>query len=169
MKLGVIFTVILSIIAVAYINAHTQLSKTVDLKALHLQMSVSELEQAFGSPNSKDRNNLTYVLDDSSKLEITLRDELVASAVVKFHNPLRIEDPELKKLTLVQMAPGDLQNEHPSWFFAGKPQEGLIYKITQNGEIESITWVPPFTYGSNQAKNLQVLLQDFKSQHSSQM
>ncbi len=74
----------------------------------------------------------------------------------------------MKQLTLVQMSLAD-QNEDASWFFAGKPQEGLIYKITQNGMIESLTWVPPFTYGSNQAKNLQVLLQDFKSQHLSKM
>ena len=94
---------------------------------------------------------------------------VVASAVVKFHGAIKIEDPEIRKLTLVQMAPPDFQNDDTSWFFAGKPSEGLIYKITQNGEIESLTWVPPFTYGSNQAKNLQVLLRDFKNQHLSNL
>ena len=98
-----------------------------------------------------------------------LRDDVVASAVVKFHGAIKIEDPEIRKLTLVQMAPPDFQNDDTSWFFAGKPSEGLIYKITQNGEIESLTWVPPFTYGSNQAKNLQVLLRDFKNQQLSNL
>lgn len=165
MKLGAIFTVILGMIAIAYVNASQKLTKKVDLKALHLQMTVSEVETKFGSPYSRERNSLTYILEDSSQLSITLRDDVVASAVVKFHNPLKIEDPEMRKLTLVQMSPGDLQNGDTSWFFAGKPEEGLIYKITQDGEIESLTWVPPFTYASNQPKNLQVLLRDFKSQN----
>lgn len=169
MKLGVIATVILGIIAVAFYNANSKLAQTVDLKALHLQMTVSELEDAFGSPTSRERNALTYILEDSSLLSITLRDDVVASAVVKFHKPIRIEDPQMRQLTLVQMSPADLHNEDPSWFFAGRPSEGLIYKITQKGEIESLTWVPPFTYNNNQPKNLQTLVQDFKTQKSSQM
>ena len=169
MKLGVIFTAILGIIAVAYVSANQKLTQKVDLKALHLQMTVSELEETFGTPYSRDRNALTYILEDSSQLSITLRDEVVASAVVKFHSPIRIEDPKMRSLTLVQMAPADLSDGNPSWFFAGKPEDGLIYKITQTGEVESLTWVPPFSYGSNQPKNLQALLQDFKSQHLSNM
>lgn len=169
MRLGVIFTTIFGIIALAFVNANQKLHQKVDLKALHLQMSVSELESNFGSPDSRQRSSLIYILDDSSQLTITLRDDLVASAVVKFRNPMRIEDPEMRKLTLVQMSPADIQSGDTSWFFAGKPSEGLIYKITQNGEIESLTWVPPFTYGSNQPKNLQVLLRDFKNQHLSNL
>lgn len=169
MKLGVIFTTILGIIAIAYINANQKLNQKIDLNALRLQMSVTELEANFGSPFSRQRSSLIYILEDSSQLLITLRDDVVASAVVKFHKPIRIEDPEIRKLTLVQMSPADMQNDDASWFFAGKPSEGLIYKITQNGEIESLTWVPPFSYGSNEPKNLQVLLQDFKNQHLSNL
>lgn len=169
MKYGVIFTTILGIIAIAYVNANQKLNQKIDLKALHLQMSISELESTFGSPFSRQRNSLIYILEDDSQLSITLRDDVVASAVVKYQSPMRIEDPEIRKLTLVQMSPADIQNGDTSWFFAGKPSEGLIYKITQNGEIESLTWVPPFTYGSNQPKNLQVLLRDFKNQHLSNL
>jgi hypothetical protein len=169
MKLGVIFTVLLALIAVAYVNANHKMTAKVDLKALHLQMTVKELEAHFGSPFSRQRNALTYILEDSSQLLITLRDNLVSSAVVKFHNPIRIEDPQIRQMTLVQLAPADDQNADPSWFFASKPEEGLIYKITQNGEVESLTWVPPFTYGSNQPKNLQALLHDFKKKHLSNL
>ncbi len=169
MKLGVIFTGILGIIAIAYVSAHQKLTQKVDLNALHLQMTEVEVEEKFGTPYSRDRNVLTYILEDSSQLSITLRDDVVASAVVKFHNPIRIEDPKMKRLTLVQMSPADLSNENPSWFFAGKPEDGLIYKITQRGEVESMTWVPPFSYGSNQPKNLQALLRDFKTQHTSNL
>lgn len=165
MKLAVTFSLIFGLIAAAYINASQKLAQEVDLKALKLQMGQEELEAKFGAPFSRERNTLTYILEDSSQLRITLRDGLVASAVVKFHRPLRIEDPQLRRLTLVQMQPAEVYDDKPSWFFAGKPEEGLIYKITQNGEVESLTWVPPFTYGAYQKKNLQALLHDFKNQH----
>ena len=67
-------------------------------------MTVSELETSFGSPFSRQRNSIIYILEDSSELSITLRDDVVASAVVKFRSPMRIEDPEMRKLTLVQMS-----------------------------------------------------------------
>lgn len=169
MKYGVIFTIILGMIASAYFTAQAKLAQKANLQNLHLNMSLQELEEQFGAPFAQNRNVLTYILEDSSQLFVTLRDELVTSAMVKFHKALKIEDPQLKQLTLVQMNPGDTVDANPSWFYAGKPEEGLIYKITQNGEIETLTWVPPFTYGNNQAKNLQALLMDFKNKHLSNL
>ena len=132
-------------------------------------MTVVELEDDFGAPFERNRNELTYILEDSSQLIITLRDNLVASALLKFHRPLRIEDPKLRQLTLVQMNASELEGDRPSWFYAGKPEDGLIYKITQKGEVETITWVPPFTYGNNQPKNVQALLKDFRIRHLSNL
>jgi hypothetical protein len=108
-------------------------------------------------------------LEDASQLFITLRDDRVASAMVKYHRPLKIQDPQLRRLTLVQMNPGDIQDSAPTYFFAGKPEEGLIYKVTKDGEVESLTWVPPFTYGRYQEKNLQALLRDFRTQNLSNL
>ncbi len=169
MKLGALLTAILGLIALAYINANNNLTKKIDLSALRLRMTEQELEKSFGSPVSRLRNTFTYILEDSSQLQITFRDDIVASAVVKFHRPIRIEDPQMKQLSLVQMSPADIQSDDPSWFFAGKPEEGLIYKISQSGHVETITWVQPFTYGNNQAKHLSALLRDFRNQHLSQM
>jgi hypothetical protein len=56
-----------------------------------------------------------------------------------------------------------MNNEKPSCFFAGAPELGLIYKITSDGIIESMTWVEPFTLHSHHPKNVQALLRDFKS------
>lgn len=165
MKYGVILTAIFLIIFSAYQGAQDKLSKQTDLSSLRLGMTMEQLEESLGSPYSRDRNELTYVLEDSSQLYISLRDDRVTSALVKFHHPIKIEDPQMRQLTLVQMNSDSLEGDRPSWFFAGKPEEGQIYKITQNGEVESITWVPPFTYGANQPKNLQALLQDFRSRH----
>jgi hypothetical protein len=168
-RLGAMITVILTVFALAYLSARESQGQKVNLSSLRLHMTVSELEKEFGSPFSRQRNVMTYILEDSSQLIVTLRDEVVASAIVKFHKPLQIEDPELKRLTLVQMSPADLQNENPSWFYAGKPEEGRIYKITQEGFVESVTWVPPFTYNNQPEKNLQALVQDFKIQHTSNL
>lgn len=151
----------------AYRSAENKIETPLDLQALHLGMTSDELEDKFGHPDAQNRNQLTYILEDSSKMIVTLRDDVVASARVEFHHPIKIEDPKMRQLTLVQMEADSLNEAEPSWFFAGKPESGLIYKITSAGSVESLTWVPPFSYSRNNPKNLQVLLQDFKTRTSS--
>lgn len=151
----------------AYLSAQHHIKNPMDIQSLRLGMNLQELKKTFGTPSDQYRNRLTYIFGDSSELLIDLRDGVVSSARLKFHRPLKIEDPKMRQLTLVQMH-SDASNR-PSWFFAGKPEEGLIYKITAEGVVESLTWVPPFSYGSTQPKRLQALLLDFKSQHSSKM
>lgn len=169
MKYGFYFVLTLGLIIGAYQAAQNKISSPQNLNALRLGMTVSDIEQNFGTPSAQSRNQFTYILDDSSELVITLRDEKISSAKVKFHKEVKIQDPEMKKLSLVQMDMHDIESNSPSWFFAGKPEEGLIYKITSEGKIESITWVPPFTYGSNRPKHLGALLNDFKSQKVSNL
>lgn len=161
------FSLLLGLISTAYFTATSKIQRPLNLDAVRLGMTLNELEVTFGSPSAQFRNQLTYVFDDASELIVTLRDDTVASAKVKFHVPLKIEDPKMKELTLVQMETS--VEDRPSWFFAGKPEEGLIYKITADGTIESLTWVPPFYYTNSQAKQLQALLLDFKNQHLSKM
>ena len=151
----------------AYRSAKTKIETPLDLHALHLGMTSEELENSFGHPDAQIRNQLIYILEDSSKMIVTLRDDVVASARVEFHHPIKIEDPKMRQLTLVQMEADSINEAEPSWFFAGKPESGLIYKITSHGSIESLTWVPPFTYSRNNPKNLQALMQDFKTRTSS--
>ena len=164
MKYGLYLLLTLCLVFGAYQLAQSKLARPLKLDALQLGMSAREIEQKFGTPSAEARNQFTYILQDGSELLITFRDKRVSSAKVKFHKTIKIQDPEMRKLTLVQMH-HDLNND-PSWFFAGKPEEGHIYKITSEGIIESLTWVPPFTYVSNQPKHLQALLQDFNSQRS---
>lgn len=168
MKYGFFCILTLCLVFAAYKTASNKIERPLDLSALRLGMNVKELEKSFGTPSAQARNQLTYILDDGSELFVTLRDKVVSSANVKFHRIIKIQDPEMKKLSLVQMDVHENSN-HPSWFFAGKPSEGLIYKINTNGIIESLTWVPPFTYGNNQAKHLQALLQDFRGQQVSNL
>lgn len=154
------------LVGAAYFAAATKTNRQLDLKALHVGMTYGQLESAFGSPYDKTRNQLTYILEDSSTLVINLRDNIVANAKIKFHQTIKIEDPDMRRLSLVQMESDQLSSDRPSWFFAGKPEEGLIYKITADGIIESLTWVPPFSYTDHQPKQLQALLQDFQNQNS---
>ena len=169
MKHSIMASLFFGLITLAYFTAQSKTSRPVDLSALHLNMAEKELEKFLGTPYAKERNQLTYILEDSSQLFITIRDGLVASARVMYYKPLKIQDPQLRQLTFVQMDLNPQDDSSPSWFFAGQPAEGLIYKVTQNGEIESLTWVPPFTYSNNQPKHLQALLQDFHSQHVSKL
>lgn len=169
MKYTFIFTLILILVGIAYNSAQNKMMHSADLHGLRLGMTLENLQETYGTPSAKNRNRLTYIFDDYSELIVTFRDDVVSSAQLKFHRPIKIEDPKMRQLTLVQMQ-SDIDNlERPSWFFAGKPEEGLIYKITSEGVIESITWVPPFSYTNNQPKRLQALLQDFKGQHWSKL
>jgi len=169
MKYGFYFVLTIGLIIGAYQVAQNKISSPQNLNTLRLGMTVRDIEQNFGTPSAQSRNQFTYILDDGSELVITLRDEKISSAKVKFHKEIKIQDPEMKKLSLVQMDMHDIESNSPSWFFAGKPESGLIYKITSEGTIESITWVPPFTYGSNRPKQLGALLNDFKSQKVSNL
>lgn len=163
-----ILALVMSTIAGAYFTAQSKIALKSDLSALKLGMSLSQVKNRFGAPTSRNRNILTYVLPNSSVLSITLRDEVVTSAKVKFIQPITVSDPELRKLTLVQMDPA-VNDERPSWFFAGAPEQGLIYKISADGIIESLTWVEPFTLHSHQPKNVQALLRDFNNTNLSNM
>jgi len=166
MKYGFYLLLMLGFIWGAYQVALNKISKPLHLTSLRLGMSEQEIENIFGSPSAEVRNQAIYILEDGSELMITYRDKQVSSATVKFHKIVKIQDPEMRKLTLVQMAPNEIDSANPSWFFAGKPEEGLVYKITSEGLVQSLTWIPPFSANHNQAKHLQALLRDFKSQRS---
>ena len=165
MKYGLYLVLTICLIFGAYRVAQNRIDRPLNLSAIRLGLTVRDMEKAFGTPSAKFRNQLTYILDDGSELFITLRDKKISSAKVNFHRILKIQDPEMKKLSLVQMDMQDLSSTHTSWFFAAAPEAGLIYKITSDGVIQSLTWVPPFTYGANnKAKHLGLLLRDFQSQ-----
>jgi hypothetical protein len=167
---AIFFLVVFSgMVFTAYNSAHQKMNHRTNLQKLSLGMNVSQIEETFGVPTAQNRNQLIYVLDDSSELTITLRDNVATSAQIKFINSVKVNDPELKKLTLVQMDPEETHSGKPNWFFAGKPEEGLIYKITASGIIESITWVQPFTYRNVRPKNVQVLVRDFNTRELSSL
>jgi hypothetical protein len=166
-KYGSYLILTICLILGAYKVAQNKIDRPLNLDHLRLGMTVRDMESTFGTPSAQSRNQLTYILEDGSELFITLRDEKISSAKVNFHRMIKIQDPEMKKLSLVQMDMHDFTSNRPSWFFAGSPEAGLIYKITSEGIIESLTWVPPFTYGTNnRAKHLGALLRDFQSQNS---
>jgi hypothetical protein len=148
----------------AYLTAQNKINEPVHFQDLKLGMTRAELEKIYGSPSSIERNHFIYIFSDGSELFVTLRDGKVSSAQLKFHKAIQIEDPEMDQLTLVQMDSLNPETNSSSWFYAGKPEEGMIYKITSEGVVESLTWVPPFTYGTQEAKHIGALLKDFKSQ-----
>lgn len=166
MKYGFYFILALTLVFGAFQIARNKLERPLQLETLRLGMTLQDIENHFGTPSAESRNHYTYILHDGSELTITFRDQRVSSAKVKFHRVIKIQDPEMKKLTLVQMDADQFETNNPSWFFAGKPEEGMIYKITSQGVIESLTWVPPFSVTQNRPKQLQALLQDFNSQRS---
>ena len=166
MRFGLYLILTLGLLFGAYYTATLKIDRPLKLENLRLGMSLKEASKTFGSPSAQTHNQYIYILPDGSELSITLRDKRISSAKVKFKRGIKIQDPEMKRLTLVQMASHDFETNNSSWFFAGKPEEGMIYKITSEGLIESLTWVPPFSVRQNAPKNLQALLRDFRTQRS---
>lgn len=164
MRYGLYLFLALALVGTAYQIAAKKMEQPLNLQTLRLGMSLKDVQKTFGSPSAQHHNQFVFILIDGSELTVTLRDKRVSSATVRFKQLLKIQDPVMRKLTLVQMASHDIETNHPTWFFAGKPEEGLIYKITSEGVIESLTWVPPFSVSQNQPKNLQALLREFQTQ-----
>ena len=166
MKYGLLMILALVLVFSAHHTAQKKLQSPLHLQGLRLGMSSQDVQEHFGTPSAESRNSITYILNDGSELVVVLRDDKVSSAKIKFHRVVKIEDPEMKKLTLVQMDTLMIEDQNPSWFFAGAPSEGRIYKITSEGIIESITWVPPFTFQGNKPKQVGALLKDFHIQRT---
>lgn len=162
MKYGIYLILTTALVYGAYKTAQVKIERPINLEAVHLGMASNEIEATFGTPSAKNGNKIVYILEDGSELVLTIREKTLSSATIKFRKLVQIQDPDMRKLSLVQM---DMREEAGlSWFLAGNPEEGLIYKVTSEGIVESLTWVPPFTYGSGRPKQLQALLRDFRGQ-----
>jgi len=164
-----LFFLFAAAVSLGLISANQKKTFNLKINSIQLGMNEDQIYSHFGEPFAKIGNVLTYILDDSSELTISFRDGAVSSAQYKFKNPPRIKDSKLKKLTLVQMQSEESYNNRPTWFFAGNPKDGLIYKVTSQGNVESLTWVPPFSYGNYQPKQLQALLKDFHLKQSAHL
>src|SRR3989338_951709 len=103
MKYGIYFLMTIGLVFAAYQTAQNQISRPLNLSSISLGMTVPEINKHFGTPSALIRNHYTYILSDGSELNFTLRDGLVSSANVKFHRKIQIQDPEMRKLSLVQM------------------------------------------------------------------
>ena len=162
MKYGFYLLLATVLVYGAFKTAQVKLEKPINIDSVHLGMTPRDIERAFGTPSAQNGNKIVYILEDGSEMILTIREKVLSSATIKFRKKIQIQDPEIKKLSLVQM---DMREEAQlSWFLAGNPEEGRIYKVTSEGIIESLTWVPPFTYGTGRPKQLQALLRDFRGQ-----
>ena len=92
---------------------------------------------------------------------IAVENEQVSAAWLELRQPLKIGDPQFKRLRFVQM--GIDASLSPTWFYAAAADRGRIFKVSQQGLIESITWVKPFAT-DGKARQLQALLRDFTTQ-----
>jgi hypothetical protein len=135
-----------------------------NLGALRVGMGISELD-FLGSPVSSSHRERIYTLPDQSNLVIAVEDGQVASAWLELRTPLKIEDPSLRNMQFVQM--GMDESQLPSWFYAASPGEGRIFKVSDRGFIQTITWVRPFS--QHGGRQLQALLRDFTNHRPFQL
>ncbi len=146
----------------AYCTAQTKLDTTVELKTLKLGITQKQLERIVGTPSGKVDNELTYVFEDGSDLKVTMTKGYLSSAVMNYKKPTLIPEPE----KLVFLNVNSKLDDHQDWFFLGRPQLGLIYKINSEGKVKSLTWIQPFEHTSSTPKHFHALLKDFHSTES---
>lgn len=153
-----VFLIIFAAIFSARHKAHDY--QTID--GLRVGLHQSELS-FLGKPASASKRELIYLMPDQSRLLVMLHDGFVTSAWLQLKQPLKIEDPQFKRLRFVQMGVDGSLN--PTWFYAGAGDQGKIFKISQAGLIESITWVRPFEH-AGPSRQLQALLREFSGQRA---
>ena len=149
----------------AYQSAEKKLKQSRNFDFIRSGISLTDLEKKIGRPLSSFQNENIYSLKDGSELKVTFHEGKILKANLKFNQLIQIEDPRVKGLTLVQIQADPYEAQNTSWFYAGDPAQGMIYKISSKGHVESISWLPPFQYNNgHHPKQLQALLQDFKTQ-----
>ena len=151
--------------SMALYSARHKLHDYSSLGPLKVGLTTAELE-FLGDPVSVSARERVYLLPDQSTLVIAMDENEVFSAWLELKTPLKIQDPSLRHLTFVQM--GMDESQAPTWFYAAAPGEGRIFKVSEQGFIESITWVKPFA-PHGPSRNRQALLHDFTVQRPAQL
>lgn len=165
LRWGLTACAVFLVAGLALFSARQKMHDYSALTPLRAGMAISELK-FLGNPVSVSARELVYLLPDQSNLVIAVEDGTVFSAMLELKTPLKIEDPSLRHLTFVQMQMDDYQS--PTWFYAAAADEGRIFKISDQGYIQTITWVKPFI-SAEPSRNLQALLHDFTVQRPAQL
>ena len=159
------FIATLLFVSVTLWSAQEKVAHFDQLKSLRVGQKIEEL-QFLGPPISEDDRERIYLLSNSSTLVVSTFDNKVVGAWLTLKTPVKIEDGgEWGELEFVQV---NLKEENPTWFFAGSPTDGRVFKVNQNGFIEAITWVRPFSSIYPQ-KKLQALYKEFSVNQQKQI
>ncbi len=154
---------IFGLAALALWSAQNKIHDYSSLDSLRVGLSVEDLD-FLGSPVSTSNRENVYLLGDQSTLVVRFEDNVITAASLQLKQPLKIEDPQLKKLRFVQMGMDAAQS--PTWFYAAAADQGKIFKVSGNGLVESVTWIKPFS-PAGPSRQLQALLREFTGTRSS--
>ena len=141
----------------SFLSAQNKVNDYSLVESLRVGTPVTELG-FLGHPLSMNQKERIYQLPDYSSLVIHSDGEKVTGAWLQLKQPMRIDDPTIKQVQFVQL---EMDNALvPTWFYAGAADEGRIYRVSEQGLIESISWVKPFNALGPKQK-LQALLKEF--------
>lgn len=156
---------ILAVVISAIFSAQTKVHDYSRLTDLKVGLNANQLS-FLGQPISSNEKERVYLLPDQSTLVVMLQDQKVSAAWMELKQPLKVEDPQFKSLRFVQMGVDAALS--PTWFYAAAADQGRIFKISQAGLIESITWVKPFQ-PEGRSVQLQALVREFTEQKPYQL
>lgn len=153
------FCCALAIVLTALWSAQQKMNDLDQVKQINVGAPVSSLNH-LGEPVSVSSSERMYFLNNGSTLVVSVFQHTITGAWLNLKNPISIQDEHLKSLRFVQV--GVDESLRPTWFYAGLPGDGRVFKVVQNGLIHSITWVRPF--GQKESpRQLQALYKEFTS------
>lgn len=162
LKTATLFFVSALVTSFALFSANRKANHLNPFDLVRVGKSVESL-RSLGVPLSKSQSQNHYLLENGSTLVVNILNNRVSGAWIELKKPLSINDERFSHLRFVKLNMED--TSRPSWFYAGSPSEGKIFKVSHKGMIESISWVKPFSESKN-TKNLQALLFEFNQQNS---
>lgn len=151
---------LVALVIVALWSAQSKIHDYSSLEPLHVGLRIDEIG-FLGEPDSVSERERVYLLPDQSTLVVAIEGGAVSAAWLELRQPLKIEDPQFKQLRFVQMGVDAALS--PTWFYAAAADMGRIFKVSQQGVVESITWVKPFS-PAGPSRQLQALLREFTTQ-----
>ncbi|MBL7663596.1 MAG: hypothetical protein JNM93_00570 [Bacteriovoracaceae bacterium] len=133
-----------------------------EVEFLKVGLSSSEIVEKLGQPVKTEQHSWHYKLENKSMLILTIKENKLKGAVLKFTDPQNFDLVAHTEKEMVKIGEGNSpQNDNQKWVLIGIPEKGKLWKILEDKSVESISWIRPFK-SETPRKNPETLLAEFQ-------
>lgn len=160
-KLFAVLVLILGLFTTIY-RANSNKIDLNELDFIKVGVESAPVMDRLGQPFRVERDSWYFKLQNKSILILTLKKDQIESAVLKFSAPQNFSVYSDEKEALVKIGEGSSTiAESHKWFFIGIPEKGKLWKVLDNGTVESISWIKPFNSKAPR-KNYETLMTEIQ-------